>query len=260
MNHNSLKSAEEIELMVGDYRRLVLFTCVACVARSGVGGAYGMKQMHNLLAGIGKEITLEKTAVAACIETMAVPFVRRHANKIAEADAVVALTCTGGMKMFTGLIPYRPVLCPVDMVGSKMIQLNPLVRDSYTDLVVNGNCVCCEHCVMAYTGGICPVTACPLGEKALYGPCAEAPEDGSDRRCVIDPDLDCAWVEIRRRGWNLESLEGLRGIHEKDYPRVTDFGGEYAKKPAPQWLRGTIGWLGARLPAGAASKLAQYTF
>jgi len=29
MNHNFLKSLEEIELIVGDHQRLVMFTCVA---------------------------------------------------------------------------------------------------------------------------------------------------------------------------------------------------------------------------------------
>ncbi len=262
MNHNFLKSLEEIELIMRGHQKLVMFTCVACVARSGAGGHYGMKQMHNVLTKMGKEIIYENTAAAACIEVLSVPFIKKHRSKIDDADAVVSLTCTGGMQMFTCLIPDKPVLCPVDMEGSKMMQLNPSQRDYYTDLVVNGNCISCEHCVMAYTAGICPITACPLGEEVLYGPCKDAPEQ--DDTCARDSAHRCVWVEIKKRGWDLESLEGLKQIHEKNHPRVEHFGGEFATKPAPMWLGNTIGGLAANLTkvntATVLSKLAQHTF
>ena len=219
-----------------------------------------MELMNGVLTEMGKDVIFAKTAIAPCIESLVVPFVKKHTSEIAGADAVISLTCAGGTKMFSGLIREKPVLSPVDMEGSKMIHLNPVERDYYTDLVVNGNCVCCEHCVMAYTAGICPVTSCPLGEEAMYEPCDAAPMEGKDKRCVMDPDLDCAWVEIKKRGWDLEGLKGLKKIHEMDHRRVSDFGGKYASKPAPAWLRSTIGKVGAVLPAGMASKLAQYTF
>ncbi len=262
MNHNFLKSLEEIELIMDGHQKLVMFTCVACVARSGAGGYHGMKQMHDVLTKMGKEIVYENTATAPCIETLSVPFVKKYRDKIDQADAVVALTCTGGMQMFTHLIPDKPVLCPVDMEGSKMMQLNPSKRDYYSDLVVNGNCISCEHCVMAYTAGICPITSCPLGDEVLYGPCENAPEEGDT--CAVDPDHKCVWVEIKKRSWDLESLKGLKEIHEKNYPRVESFGGEYAAKPAPEWMRNTMGNVTANVEktkfVSVLSRLAQHTF
>ncbi|MDM8000911.1 MAG: methylenetetrahydrofolate reductase C-terminal domain-containing protein, partial [Dehalococcoidia bacterium] len=62
----------------------------------------------------------------------------------------------------------------------------------------------CGECVLAWTGGICPFTACPKG--LLNGPCGGA----KNGKCEVSASKDCAWELIYRRLRTLGRLEDLR--------------------------------------------------
>ena len=51
----------------------------------------------------------------------------------------------------------------------------------------------CGECVLGWTGGICPITACPKG--LLNGPCGGARKG----KCEVSAARDCAWEVIYRR-------------------------------------------------------------
>ena len=55
-------------------------------------------------------------------------------------------------------------------------------------------CRTCGTCVLADTGGICPVTRCSKG--VLNGPCGGTREDGS---CELADGIHCAWHDIYDR-------------------------------------------------------------
>jgi hypothetical protein len=68
-------------------------------------------------------------------------------------------------------------------------------------------CVQCGECVLAWTGGICPVTACP--KSLLNGPCGGAKKG----RCEVSAEKDCAWeviYERLRRHGRVENLKKRR--------------------------------------------------
>jgi hypothetical protein len=69
-------------------------------------------------------------------------------------------------------------------------------------------CKACGDCVLAATGGICPVTTCPKG--ILNGPC------GGNKKgmCEVSPDIPCAWVMIYERMKALGRLDEFK----KDVP------------------------------------------
>jgi hypothetical protein len=131
--------------------------------------------------------------------------VRRHKAAIEAADALLMLTCGVGVQTVAALVdkPVYPAL--------NTLYLGRLQRLTLSDQL----CRLCGECVLAETGGICPVTLCPKG--LTNGPCGGY-EAG---KCEVDRTRDCAWVLIYRR---MEALGQLDRFHlirpPKDYRRM----------------------------------------
>ena len=64
----------------------------------------------------------------------------------------------------------------------------------------------CGNCVLAYTGGICPVTRC--AKSIFNGPCGGA----SEGKCEVNPDIPCAWHEIYDRLKQQNRIENITDI------------------------------------------------
>ena len=71
-------------------------------------------------------------------------------------------------------------------------------------------CAACGDCMLAETGGICPVARC--SKSLMNGPCGGT----NDGKCEIDPDLPCAWALIVER---MEQLGRLDELTEVKPPR-----------------------------------------
>jgi len=54
-------------------------------------------------------------------------------------------------------------------------------------------CAQCGHCVIGWTAGICPITACH--KHLLNGPCGGT----NNGKCEVDKTKDCAWTLIYQR-------------------------------------------------------------
>jgi hypothetical protein len=115
--------------------------------------------MEQLLEEEGREVIAHSVILGACFESMALAAMKKKSTSLETADAIMALTCASGMKTLTHLLPGMPVIQPVDTVGHGAIFVTPMERDRYDHLVAHSPCISCEHCVISYTGGICPVTA-----------------------------------------------------------------------------------------------------
>jgi len=73
----------------------------------------------------------------------------------------------------------------------------------------------CGECLLEYTGGICPLTACTKG--LINGQCGGA----SKGKCELDPEKDCGWELIYNRLKGLNQLDKLsRFITPKDYSKM----------------------------------------
>ena len=77
---------------------------------------------------------------------------------------------------------------------------------------IDDSCKACGDCILALTGGICPVTRCSKG--LLSGACGGA----SNGKCELDPERDCAWELIYERLKRLGKLDLLKELTPpKDY-------------------------------------------
>ncbi len=202
-----------------------------------------------------REVVFQRIILGACFEELAIPGVNKISNRLNEIDAVLSLTCLCGMKMLTHLLPEILIIHPVDMIGNGIIPLTPMARDPEDKYLLDNPCVACGHCVISYTGGICPKTGCT--EHNLYEPCTKAPKEGMT--CGIDPGRDCIWKVIVNKGCNLEDLKGLEMIHKIYGRRPANYLNGDELKPTPNWLRKISGKVVDILPQNI-SALAQNIF
>ena len=90
--------------------------------------------------------------------------------------------------------------------------LGGLVTEEREEGILESRCAGCGDCILALTGGICPVARCAKG--LLNGPCGGS-ENG---KCEVDPERDCAWAliieQLEKKG-KLQLLEEIRP--PKDY-------------------------------------------
>jgi hypothetical protein len=62
-------------------------------------------------------------------------------------------------------------------------------------------CQGCGKCILANTGGICPIARC--SKRMLNGPCGGS----SDGRCEVNKDIACGWHLIYERLKELGQLD-----------------------------------------------------
>jgi hypothetical protein len=231
MNRSAWKSAEELDYMLGDADKISIFACGVCANLSDTGGRRGIRFLKKTLEKGGKQVICTRNVLACCSEEIMRQAVRLSARALRESDALVMISCAARVKSAFLCEPGIPIVPAADSVGSV-----PVSRSN--DPVALSLCTNCSHCVIGFSGGICPLSACPSRKK--YEPCSRY--DENDGLCVIDLSSRCIWQEIERRG-DLEALRKLGNLHDKaDFQRLVSNG----RSPKPRPLRTFSGWVMAR--------------
>ncbi len=176
------KSLEEIQQQLVGLDRVYIIGCGTCTTMTRTGGRDEVLEMKERLQGMDKIVTGWLVTPTACDEMTGAALV--HANgAIANASCVVSMSCAMGVQRMAGYLD-KPVLPALDTL---FIGLESSPGDFHEI------CAQCGHCLLGYTAGICPVTACH--KHLLNGPCG-----GTDSgRCEVDKDKDCAWTLIYKR-------------------------------------------------------------
>jgi hypothetical protein len=227
------KPTHEIEHSLRGKDRVAVLSCGWCANLSGTGGTPGLAAARALLEGMGKEVVLSELVLACCSEELMAQTVRRYRRRIGDSDAILVLSCAGGVKAACLCEPGVPVLGALDPVGSAVVTR----RD---DPVANSICKVCGSCVVGHTGGICPVTACPI--ESRYEPCAAAPTEAGP--CALDPRRLCVWPDIAGRA-DLDALRALAEVHAvQDAPRLRPA----ERRASPRFMRRLSNWMVARVP------------
>lgn len=193
------KPIEEIVEEVKGFQKLLIAGCNECVTVCESGGKkevavlasalrmYFMNQGNDIKID---EVTLERQCDHEYLEEIR--------NIIDQYDAVLSLACGVGVQFMAEKYLRTPVLPGVDTCFMGVTE----ERGVWTE-----RCQGCGQCILARTGGICPVSRC--AKRLFNGPCG-----GSTKgHCEIDKDLVCGWQLILDRLTELEKME--------DYEKLT---------------------------------------
>jgi len=192
------KPIEEIIEEIRDKENILILGCNAGVTVCEAGG----KKEVGILASALRmyflnqdrevkidEITLERQCDHEYLEEIR--------DVIDRYDAVVSLACGVGVQFMAEKYHTTPVYPGVNTCFMGATEK----RGLWTE-----RCQGCGQCILARTGGICPVSRC--AKRILNGPCGGS-TGGS---CEINKDIDCAWQLIIDRLKALDRLEDYEEI------------------------------------------------
>ena len=199
------KPIDEIWESIKAYKKVLVFGCNTCVAVCHEGGNKEAEILASLLRMRSKQEDTEMDVQSSGIERQCEHEFFESAKKELEwADAVLTLACGVGVQTLAKLFPDMPVF-PAQ-------NTHFMGAEEREEGIMEVRCAGCGDCVLALTGGICPVARCAKG--LLNGPCGGS-ENG---KCEVDPERDCAWAliyeQLKRQG-KLQLLEEIRP--PKDY-------------------------------------------
>lgn len=238
------KSEDEIRYSLRGSEKVAILSCDFCSSLFDTGGTMGLRYFTRVLEGWGKEVVFTKSLIPCCSESVMSLAFSFYGEQLSEADTLVLLSCPSGVKAASLCEPGLPLYCPLEVEGGIMITS----REEST--LADSLCMACGHCVLSFTGGICPLSGCPSGQH--YGPCENYPRRGN--KCTVDPSRPCVWREIERKG-DLEALKVLEEMHEKpDFERLPG----PDNPPPPRILKRVASWIIARISAAGWIKVFRY--
>jgi ferredoxin len=189
------KPLEEIKRLVADCHKVLVLGCGTCVTVCFAGGE---KEVGILASSLrmaarldGKEIEfLEATVQRQCEHE----YNEAIAELVPQVDAVLSIACGIGVQTLNEQFPTKLTLPGLN---------TKFLGEPTEQGVWEERCQACGNCVLATTGGVCPVARC--AKSLLNGPCG-----GSQRGvCEVNPETPCAWQLIYDRMIALGKLDLL---------------------------------------------------
>ena len=196
------KPLDEILDSLSPYDSILIAGCDGCTQPPrGLREARTLTQLLELGGKLrGKNFNLRVTTLPKqCDSYLTLTTLQ---TQIQGVEAILSLACGLGVQTITQVLPDCPTFPSQNtlFIGSE-------IRE---DSTLEERCAACGDCMLAITGGICPIARC--AKSLLNGPCG-----GSQHgKCEIDPEKDCAWDLIIRR---LEKLGRLSALEEVRTPR-----------------------------------------
>ena len=179
------KPFEEIKESVRAYERILVLGCGTCVSVCLAGGerevAILASQLRMAFKLEGREVEIGELTITRQCDREYIEPIRQTA---ALYDVILSMACGAGVQLVAEVLEPKVVL---PALNTRFIGVTE------AEGVWGERCMACGDCLLAYTGGICPVTMCAKG--LLNGPCG-----GTDHgKCEVDREKDCAWTLIYRR-------------------------------------------------------------
>lgn len=212
------KPLPEILKSLEGEQRIFLVGCKGCAEACHTGGEAQVLEMKQKLEEEGKTV-VDYTVVDFLCDKALVKFrLKVHEEEIISADSLLVMTCGIGVQATAAVVDKvtHPACNTINVGGS---------RGEWRG---DERCLECGECLLDYTGGICPLTACTKG--LINGPCGGA----RDGKCEFEPETrDCGWHLIYERLKKLNRLDKMKTmVGLKDYSKM---------RPPPH-LRTTIMW------------------
>ena len=187
------KPIEEIIEEIKDRKNILILGCNECVTVCEAGG---QKEAGILASALrmyflnqGNEVKIDEVTLERQCDHEYLEEIR---DTIDQYDAVVSLACGVGVQFMAEKYRTTPVYPGVNTCFLGATE----ERGLWTE-----RCQACGSCLLATTGGICPIARC--AKRLLNGPCGGS----TAGKCEINQDVDCAWQLIVDRLKALEKME-----------------------------------------------------
>ncbi|KPK36310.1 MAG: hypothetical protein AMK70_02765 [Nitrospira bacterium SG8_35_1] len=194
------KPIDEIWEMIRGQRQVLVLGCNSCVAVCHQGGTKQAEVLASLLrmqaVQVGVQIQLDVGGIERQCEH---EFFNSALDAISNTESVLSLACGVGVQFMAENFHTTPVYPALNTTF-----LGAVERPGY----FTEKCQACGNCVLAATGGLCPIASC--AKRLLNGPCGGV----SNGKCEINRELDCVWQLIVER---LEAF-GRLADYEKLFP------------------------------------------
>ena len=188
------KPWEEILGYLDGENNIFILGCNGCAQASGTGGPEQVTEMKNKLEEAGKKVTGSAVIDFLCEKALVKSRLKSKVGQLEAADSILVMTCGVGVQAVAASVNKvcHPACNTVNLGGSR------------GEWQGSERCVECGECLLEYTGGICPLTACTKG--LISGQCGGA----SKGKCELDPAKDCGWELIYERLKQKNQLDILR--------------------------------------------------
>jgi len=188
------KPFEDILGYLEGEKSVFILGCNGCAQSSGSGGPEQVAEMKKKLEEAGKKVTGTKVIDFLCEKALIKSGLRGKIDQVAAADSILVLTCGVGIQAVAAAVNkvVHPGCNTINMGGSR------------GEWQGSERCYECGQCLLDYTGGICPLTACT--KSLVSGACGGA----SNGKCELSPDKDCGWELIYNRLKEKGQLDKLK--------------------------------------------------
>ena len=211
------KSIDEIIGSLAGFKSVVVAACGTCVTVCLSGGEKEALKLADMLLLEAKKRDEElRTVVVTPTRQCDMEFLDEHEETLSSAECILSLGCGAGVQFLAEKFPDKVVL---PGLNTEFIGVN---RDLgyWTEM-----CQGCGNCLLAKTGGVCPVSRC--SKSNFNGPCGGS----ASGKCEVDKDTDCAWQLIYDRMKRLGRTDELLDISEiRDWRTSRDGGPRSVKR------------------------------
>jgi hypothetical protein len=177
------KPFEEVLGYLEGEKSVFILGCNGCAQSSGSGGPEQVAEMKQKLEAAGKKVTGTKVIDFLCEKALVKSGLRGKVKEVEAADSILVMTCGIGIQAVAAAVNKvcHPACNTVNLGGSR------------GEWPGSERCYECGQCLLDYTGGICPLTACT--KSLVSGACGGA----NHGKCELSPDKDCGWELIYNR-------------------------------------------------------------
>lgn len=212
------KPLEEILQSLDGDSKIFLLGCRGCAEASHTGGEQEVRTMKTNLEEAGKDVSGWTALDFLCQKALIKTGLQAFRDQILASDSLLVMCCGVGVQATAAVVDkvVHPGCNTLSMGGAQ------------GEWRGSERCAECGACLLDYTGGICPITACT--KSLINGTCGGT----RDGRCEHQPDVrPCGWQQIYERLKKLDRLDKLTEIHTPQ---------DYAKAEPPKALRSTTLW------------------
>ncbi len=192
------KPIEEIIEELGTHEKILILGCNECVTVCEAGGK---KEVGILASALRMYFLNQKRDVKIDEETLQRQcdheYLEEIRDRVDRYDAIVSLACGVGVQFAAEKYFSTPVYPGVNTCFMGATE----ERGLWTE-----RCQGCGQCILARTGGICPVSRC--AKRVMNGPCGGS----TDGKCEIDKEIICAWQLIIERLKALDRLDDYEAL------------------------------------------------